>query len=162
MYTNYNDLQSIKKELETRVQYLRFDIENLSNIERQTKKDGGDFARLERNFPKNVSLYSYWDDGTINRITIKGFFNHNYHSTDVYLNEGTKSIDDMYQSIDEALINAKNLLEEHLKDLESLELRFEKLNKLIEQFNQDFDLLTTEHDEYILNEYARYKIRFSK
>lgn len=162
MNTNYYDLQSVKKELETRVQGLRFDIKNLSDIERQTKKDGGNFARLERNFPKNVHLYSYWDDGVINRITINGLFNYVYHSTEVYLNEGTKSIDDIYQSIDEALISAKNLLEEYLKDLESLELRFEKLNKLIEQFNQDLDLLTTEHDKYILNEYARYKIRFSK
>ena len=162
MYTNYHDLQSVKKELETRVQNLRYDIKNLSNIERQTKKDGGDFARLERNFPKNVNLHSYLNDGTINRITINGVFNYMYHSTDVYLNESIKSVDDMYQSIDEALISAKNLLEEYLKDLESLELRFEKLNKLIEQFNQDFNLLTTKHDKHILNEYARYKIRFSK
>ena len=162
MYTNYNDLQSVKKELETRVQDLRYDIKNLSNIERQTKKDGGNFARLERNFPKNVSLYSYFNNGSIDRITINGGFNYMYHSTDVYLNEGTKSVDAMYKSIDEALISTKNLLEEYLKDLESLEVRFEKLNKLIEQFNQDLDLLTTEQDGYILNEYARYKIRFSK
>lgn len=162
MYTNYYDLQSVKKELETRVQGLRYDIKNLSNIERQTKKDGGDFARLERNFQKNVYLHSYLNDGNIERITIKGAFNHVYHSTDVYLNEGTKSIDVMYKSIDDALINTKNLLEKYLKDLESLELRFEKLNKLIDQFNQDFNLLTTEQDKYILCEYARYKIRFSK
>lgn len=162
MYTNYNDLQSVKKELETRVRDLRYDIKNLSNIERQTKKDGGDFARLERNFPKNVHLHSYFNNSSIDRITINGSFNHMYHSTDVYLNEGIKSVDDIYKSIDEALISTKNLLEKYLKDLESLELRFEKLNKLIEQFNQDFNLLTTEQDKYILCEYARYKIRFSK
>lgn len=162
MYTNYYDLQSVKKELETRVQGLRYDIKNLSNIERQTKKDGSDFAKLGRNFPKNVYLHSYWDDGNINRITINGAFNHVYHSTDVYLDEVTKSVDAIYKTIDDALISAKNLLEEYLKDLKSLELRFEKLNKLIDQFNQEFNYLTTEHDKYILNEYARYKIRFSK
>ena len=163
MFSDYRNLQDIKKELNDRMESLYLDIKNISEIERPTKKDGGNFASLKRNFPENISFKYSIMDGKVSYITVHGRFDdYKNHNTIIYFSaEEAESVDSMYNKIDEVLKNTRIKLKEYDEELKSLDDRLKKLDELIDQFNEDLKELTTENDYYILNEYARYRIRFN-
>lgn len=163
MFSDYRNLQDIKEELCASIEALYLDIKNMSDLERPTKKDGGNFTSLKRNFPDNISFKHSITDDKVSYITIHGRFdNYRKHNTVIYFSaEEAECVDSMYNKINEELKSTRIKLKEYDEGLKTLDSRLEQLDSLINQFNKDLKELSTNNDSYILREYAGYKIRFN-
>ena len=139
VYLKYNGQEEQKRrELENDIRSYKGAIEAWQKVERVHKKDGGDFARFERNFT-NCHL-----DIMYSCKYLKVYYqSYRYESDDIYLwdyrKEQELTVDETEQKIKERIENYKRNVIECEKALKSLSKTYEKIQKELDRLVERLD-----------------------
>ena len=139
VYLKYNGKEEQKRrELENDIKSYKGAIEAWQKVERVHKKDGGDFARFEKNFTNCHLTINY-----SSKCLEVYYHSYMYESDAIYLWDYEKkrdlTVDEIEQKIKDRIENYKRKVIECEKDLKSLSKTYEKIQKELDRLVERLD-----------------------